>query len=84
MSGYDEVRAAELLTVLRPAPAAWVRAAQELPALRRGLDDLVVRASQDAAFRRRLVADLERALLEEGVDPTPPVVRALRRRLGPV
>jgi hypothetical protein len=82
VSGYDEGRIAELLSVLPPAPDAWVRAAQELPALRRCFDDLVRRATEDAAFHGRLVADLERALLEEGVEPSPALVRALRERLA--
>jgi len=84
VSGYDEGRIAELLSALPPAPMAWVQAAQELPLARRELDDLVRRATVDAAFRARLLADLEGALLNEGVEPRPPLVRALRRRLDGV
>jgi hypothetical protein len=84
VSGYDESRIADLLSGLPRVPEAWVRAAQELPLARRGFDGLVRRASEDAAFRRRLVADLEGALLGEGVEPNPVVVRALRRRLDSV
>ena len=80
MSHYDEPRIAELLRRLPPAPEGWVRAAQELPLSRLGLDDLVRRAEEDAEFRSRLTADLEAALREEGVDPRPEVVEALRRR----
>jgi hypothetical protein len=57
--GYDEERIAELLRLLPPAPRGWVRAAQELPLARLGLDAIVRRAEEDAAFRARLVADLE-------------------------
>jgi hypothetical protein len=78
---YDETRLAALLSALPPAPAAWVRAAQELPLARRRMDDLVRRASEDLAFRRRLVVDLERALADEGVEPDRALVDALRRRL---
>jgi hypothetical protein len=78
---WDEERLAELLALLPPAPTGWVRAAQELPALRRTLDGLVARAEADAAFRMALVADLERALEAEGVEPTPRVVDELRSRL---
>lgn len=77
---YDETRIGELLRRLPPAPEGWVRAAQELPLARLGLDSLVRRAEEDADFRRRLVADLEAALREEGVEPEPAVVDALRRR----
>jgi hypothetical protein len=80
---WDEERLAELLALLPPAPTGWVRAAQELPALRGTLDGLVARAEADAAFRAELVADLERALEAQGVEPTPRVVDELRIRLQP-
>jgi hypothetical protein len=81
---YDEPRIARLLNLLPPVPVAWVRAAQELPLARRGLDDLVRRASEDAALRRLVIADLERALRDAGVPARPAVVAALRRRLDEV
>jgi hypothetical protein len=81
---YDEGRIADLLSGLPPAPEAWVRAAQELPLARREFDGLVRRATEDAAFRCSLIADLESALRAEGVEPTPELVRALRRRLDTV
>jgi hypothetical protein len=83
MSGYDEERIAELLRLLKPAPEAWVRAAQELPPALRGLDDIVERARADDRFRRALIADLESALAADGYTPDPKVVEALRRRLSP-
>jgi hypothetical protein len=82
MSGYDEIRLAELLAALPPAPQAWVRAAQELPLARLGLDDLVRRAEEDGAFRRRLIADLETALQAEGIEPDPALTDAIKRRLN--
>lgn len=81
MSGYDEEQIADLLRRLPPAPEGWVRAAQELPFARRGLDDIVERARADDRFRRALIADLESALAAEGYEPDPTVVEALRRRL---
>ena len=82
MTAYDEERLGELLRLLPPAPAGWVRAAQELPQVRAGLDALVEHAEQDAAFRHALVADLEAALRAAGVEPLPAVVEHLRTRLG--
>ena len=82
MGSYDEPRIAHLLGSVPPAPKGWVRAAQELPLARRGLDDLVSRATDDAAFRRRLIDELERALRTEGVEPDRALVDAIRRRLG--
>ena len=81
MSTHDEERIANLLRLLRPAPEAWVRAAQELPLALRGLDDIVERARADDRFRRALIADLESALAAEGVEPDPQTVEALRRRI---
>jgi hypothetical protein len=68
--------------MLPPAPQAWVRAAQELPAARRELETIVERAEADAAFRAALVADLESALRAEGVEPTRPLLDELRRRVA--
>lgn len=84
MNGYDEERIGRLLRLLPPAPEGWVRAAQELPAARAALDELVVRAEQDASFRRQLAADLERAIAEAGYEPSPFVVSRLRRLLEEV
>jgi hypothetical protein len=79
---YDEERLGVLLRVLRPAPVGWVRAAQELPAARRTLDEIVTRAEADRAFREALVADLERALAAEGYEPDRRVLDELRARLA--
>jgi hypothetical protein len=81
MTGYDEEKIAELLRLLPPAPVGWVQAAQELPAARNELAALVARAEADAAFRARVVADLEAALEAEGISATPSVVAALKSRL---
>lgn len=81
MTGYDEERIAELLRLLPPAPVGWVRAAQELPAARTELAAIVARAEADAAFKARVVADLEAALGAEGIEATPSVVAALRLQL---
>ena len=82
MSAYDEERLAELLRALPPAPTAWVTAAQELPPIRRRIDELVARAEADARYRKQLIADLERSLEAEGVDPNPIVLETVRERLA--
>jgi len=82
MSSYDHEQLSKLIGMLPPAPEAWVRAAQELPAARRGLDELVARAEADAAFRAQVLADLEQALQAEDVEPLPRVVEELRRLLS--
>jgi hypothetical protein len=81
MTVLDEERLARLLRVLPPAPEAWVRAAQELPAARADLDQIVARAEADAEFRARLVADLEAALDADGYEPSSALVQLLRVRL---
>lgn len=63
-------------------PEAWVRAAQELPAARAALDDLVARAEADVRLREEVLADLEGALRREGFEPDRRNVAALRARLG--
>ena len=78
---FEEERIAELLRALPPAPEGWVRAAQELPLARMGLDEIVRRAEEDAAFRARLIADLEGALAAEGIEPDRALLEAVRDRL---
>ena len=80
MRDYDEETLAELLRSLPAPPESWVRAAQEIPQARRGLDEIVQRAEADAAFRDALIADLESALAAEGYEPDPALVEALRER----
>jgi len=78
---YDEERLGVLLRLLRPAPAGWVRAAQELPAARRTFDEIVARAEADLAFRNALLADLETALAAEGYEPARHILDEIRVRL---
>jgi hypothetical protein len=82
MATYDDERIGELLHVLPPAPTGWVEAAQELPAARRSLDEIVARAEADLAFREALVADLEATLRLEGYEPDRLVVGELKRRFS--
>ena len=82
MTTFDDERIGELLRVLPPAPEGWVRAAQELPAARSSLDEIVARAEADLAFRQALVADLEAALALEGYEPHRRVVDELKRRFS--
>jgi hypothetical protein len=81
MTAFDEERLARLIRALPPAPEGWVRAAQELPLAKAGLDEIVARAEADVEFRARLIADLESALEAEGYERDPAVIAALRLRL---
>ncbi|MFL5918115.1 MAG: hypothetical protein ACJ74L_11725 [Gaiellaceae bacterium] len=81
MTAFGEERLARLIRALPPAPEAWVRAAQELPFVRGEIDDIVTRAEADAAFRKRLIADLEGALAAEGYERDAATLAALRVRL---
>ena len=82
MHNYNEETLADLLRTLPAAPDAWVKAAQEIPLARRGLDDIVERARADQAFRDALMADLERALESAGYEPDPALTDAVRERLS--
>ena len=79
---YDEERLGGLLGLLPPAPEGWVRAAQELPAARRSLDEIVARAEADLEFRKALIADLEAALEHAGYEPDVHSLDELRKRLA--
>jgi len=79
---YHEERLGELLRLLRLAPVGWVRAAQELPAARRSMDEIVARAEADLAFREALIADLEIALEQAGYEPDRRLLDELRKRLA--
>ena len=80
MPAYDEETLADLLRTLPAPPQAWVRAAQEIPLARFGLDEIVERARADQAFRAALIADLETALEGAGYERDPVLVEALRAR----
>ena len=82
MTLRDEERIGELLRLLPPAPQGWVQAAQELPAARRSLDEVVARAEADLEFRKALIADLEATLALEGYEPDRQAVEELKRRLS--
>jgi hypothetical protein len=78
---FDEDRIALLLRTLPPPPPGWVPAAVELPLARRALAD-VEPLLADNERRQAQTAELEQALQEAGYEPTPALVRALRRELG--
>jgi hypothetical protein len=78
---YHEERLGRLVGLLSPAPEGWVQAAQEIPAFRQLLDDIVARAESDQAFRKALIADLEAAIAEAGYEPEPHVVAEVRRQI---
>ena len=81
MGDFTEEEIAERLRRLPPAPAAWVQAAQELPRARALMDGIVARAEADAEYRRSVLADLESALRQAGIEPAPPLLDQLRREL---
>jgi hypothetical protein len=81
MATTDIEELGRLIAALPPTPEGWVRAAQELPQARRGLDDLLARAEADTALRERLLADLESTLADAGIEPTRHVLADVRERL---
>jgi len=81
MTDITATDVANLIGELAPAPAAWVEAAQSLPALRASLDELVELCRSDLKVRARTLEDLERALGDAGVAPEPHVVRYVRLSL---
>jgi hypothetical protein len=81
MAAYNEEKLAEILGALPPAPEAWVRAAQDLPLKRQGLDEILERADADEEYRRRVIENPVAALEEAEVVAHADVVEILRRRL---
>ena len=82
MPQYTEQQLARFIASLPPAPSAWVRAAQEMPAARAAIDGLVERAQADAAERQIVLDDLEASLRQAGVEPRRAVVDEVRARLS--
>jgi|1185.fasta_scaffold12818_4 hypothetical protein len=82
MTDSETERLAELLSLLRPAPQAAVRAAQELPLLAATVERIVERAHSDEAYRATLLADLDAALTAEGHELDDATVERLRARLA--
>jgi hypothetical protein len=78
---HDEEQLGHLLGTLPPAPPGWVAAAAELPRARRALADIEAQLLAGEPERAALTARLEQALAEAGCEPTPELVRAIRRRL---
>ena len=56
MSGYDIERLSRLIGMLPPAPAAWTRAARELPRARRELDGIVERVREELGAEAPAIA----------------------------
>lgn len=81
MPAYDEEKLGEILSALPPAPEASVKAAQDIPLARRGLEQIVQRADADEEYRRRVIEDPEAALEEADVVAHAEDIEILRRRL---
>jgi DNA-binding transcriptional regulator YdaS (Cro superfamily) len=81
MTDRSEEQLAELIAALPPAPSAWVQAATALPAARAAIEGIVGRALSERSAREAVLADLEMALRDAGVEPHPHLVAHLRGRL---
>lgn len=81
MTNDDMTNLGRLIAMLPPVPPGLVEAAQQLPKVRRELDDLLRLAEVDAEFRAKLVADLESTLTEAGIEPTRRLVEEVRTRM---
>ena len=81
VTAYDEERLGDLLSALPPAPEPWVEAAKDARVARQRLDEIVERAKTDEDYRRRVVADPQRALEEADVVAHMANVEIVRKRL---
>ncbi len=82
MAELSEEQIAELIAALPPAPDGWVQGAVELPAAREAIDHLVTRALEDEEARQAILANLEAALRQAGVQPRPQTLDGIRARLS--
>jgi hypothetical protein len=82
MPNLSEERLAELLALLPPPPQGWVGAATELPLARAAIAELIVQATADHQTRQTILADLEQALRDAGVEPRRELLESLRARLS--
>lgn len=82
MTDFSEEQLAEVIALLPAPPTSWVQAATELPRARAAVDELVTCAIADQQLRRAILADLEEALHDAGVDPRPDIVESVRARLS--
>ena len=78
---HGEEDIGRLIGSLPPAPAGWITAAAELPRARRALADIEAQLAGEPE-RAAETGRLERALADAGVEPTPELLRAVRRELG--
>lgn len=78
-----EEELAELLSLLHPAPHAWVAAAQALPHTLADLNEVVARLEQDRKLRRMFEDDPRTALERAGVRAGAAAVAALRAQIAP-
>ncbi len=76
-----ELDIAAALRLTASPPAAWIEAAIAIPATLADLD-AIDRLVEDAAFRAAFAADARRALADAGLEPSPPLVHAVRERLS--
>lgn len=77
-----EEHLALLIAALPPAPPSSVQAATQLPRARAAIDELVARASAEKDARGTILGDVEKALLDAGIEPRPHLVQTLRQLLG--
>jgi hypothetical protein len=81
MTAHDEEQLGELLSALPPAPEGWVKAAKDAPLARLRLESVIERARADEEYRRRLVAEPERALEEADVIAHADNIEIIRKQL---
>jgi len=82
MTDFSEETIARLLAALPPAPEGWTRAAVELPQASAAIEELTASAMADQEARAMMLADLEAALRQVGVEPRRQLLESLRARLN--
>lgn len=81
MTEYSERQIAGLLRVLAPAPAHWVEAAQQIPRIKKQINEVLPFLGEIATGRAVETAELEMAIEAAGLTPEPQLVAELQRHL---
>jgi len=82
MSEYSERELAGLLRTLPPPPAHWVEAAEQIPQIKRQINDVLPFLESTAPGRAVETAELENAIEAAGLVAEPQLVAELQRHLA--
>lgn len=82
MTEYTDEELAALLRALKPAPAHWVEAAQQIPRMKKQVAEVLPYLEEIAPGRAAETAELEKAIEAAGLSPEPQLLAELQRHIA--